>query len=216
MEEIFENIFTDGKKLYTKALIKEENVYGEKRIELYGIEYREWDIYRSKLAVAIKKGIKIMPIKRGAKVLYLGASTGTTVSHVSDIVENGIVFAVEISTKMMHSLMKLAEKRENIIPILADANKPKEYEEIERVDCIFQDVSQKNQAEILIKNAKMFLEKGGYAMLCIKSQSIDVTKDAKKVFKEVEKELEKEFEIIQRFNLEPYDKEHESLLLKKK
>ncbi len=216
MKQIFENIFTDGKKLYTKAMIKGENVYGERKVKENGIEYREWDLYRSKLAVAIKKGIKVMPIKKGAKVLYLGASTGTTVSHVSDIIENGIVFAVEISTKMMHSLMKLAERRENIVPILADANRPEEYEEIGKVDCIFQDVSQKNQAEILIKNAKMFLDKGNYAMLCIKSQSIDVTKDAKEVFKEVEKELESIFTIEQRFSLEPYDKEHEFLLLKKK
>ena len=216
MKEIFENIFTDGKKIYTKSLLKGEKVYGENIIKEKGEEYREWDLYRSKLAVAIKKGIKVMPIKKGSKVLYLGASTGTTVSHVSDIVEKGVVFAVEISTKMMHSLMKLAERRENIVPILADANKPEEYEEIGEVDAIFQDVSQKNQAEILMKNAKKFLPSGKYAMLCIKSQSIDVTKNPEKVFEEVRKELKPIFHIEQSFSLEPYDKEHSFLLLKKK
>ena len=214
MKELFENVFTDGKSLFTKNLDKGKSVYGEKLISINGEEYREWSLKRSKLAVAIKKGISVFPIKKGSTVLYLGASTGTTVSHVSDIVENGVVFAVEISPKMMHSLMKLAERRKNIIPILADANKPEEYEEIKKVDCIFQDVAQKNQDEILIKNAEYFL-KDGYAMLCVKSQSIDVTKSPKEVFKEIENNVSKEFDIVQKFSLEPYDKEHEFLLLKK-
>lgn len=50
------------------------------------VEYRAWNPFRSKLAAAILGGIDQIHIKPGAKVLYLGAASGTTVSHVSDIV----------------------------------------------------------------------------------------------------------------------------------
>ena len=63
-------------------------------------------------------------------------------------------------------------------------------------------------------NAKRFLKKGGIAMLCVKSQSIDVTMDPKKVFAIVEKNLANDFEIIEKFYLEPFDKEHEFLVLR--
>lgn len=50
------------------------------------IEYRAWNPFRSKLAAAILGGVDQIHIKPGCKVLYLGAASGTTVSHVSDIV----------------------------------------------------------------------------------------------------------------------------------
>ncbi len=215
LKEIFEGIYSYKGMLLTKDASPNYNVYGEEKIEIGGKIYRVWNPKRSKLAGAIKKGLKKMPIKKNSKVLYLGASTGTTVSHISDILERGILFAVEISAKMMHSLLKLVEVRENIIPILADANKPKSYEEIGEVDCIYQDVAQKNQAEILIKNSELFLKENGYAMFCVKSQSIDVTTSPKKVFEEVREKIREHFKIEQIINLEPFDKEHEFLLLKK-
>ena len=49
-------------------------------------EYRVWNPFRSKLAAAILGGVDKIHMKPGAKVLYLGAASGTTVSHVSDIV----------------------------------------------------------------------------------------------------------------------------------
>ncbi len=215
MKEIFENVFSKGGSIYTKNLTPGKSVYGERLIVEDGIEYREWNPFRSKLGGAIKKGLSEMPIKKGSDVLYLGASTGTTVSHVSDIVEGGSVYSVEISQKMMQKLLELAELRENIIPILADARKPHEYEEIGKVNVIYQDVAQPDQDRILMINADMFLQGGGYAMLCIKSQSIDVTKKPKEVFEEVKKNLSSMFEVVQSINLEPYDKEHEFVLLRK-
>lgn len=84
-----------------------ESVYGEKRVsvevpvvdgESKKIEYRIWNPFRSKLAASILAGIDNIHIKPGAKVLYLGAASGTSVSHVSDIVgPEGSVFAVEFS-----------------------------------------------------------------------------------------------------------------------
>ena len=50
------------------------------------MEYRAWNPFRSKLAAAILGGIGNIHMEPGCKVLYLGAASGTTVSHVSDIV----------------------------------------------------------------------------------------------------------------------------------
>ena len=215
MREIFPHVYEKYGKLYTKAL-SPVPVYGEKFIEYNGELYREWDVYRSKLAAAIKKGLKRFPITSRSAVLYLGASTGTTVSHVSDIAKDGIIFAVEISAKMMHSLLKVAEERKNIVPILADARHVEEYKDIGSVDVLYQDVAQRDQTDILIKNAKAFLKPKGYAMYCIKSQSIDVKREAKEIFEEEISKLEKHFDILERIRLEPYDKQHLFLLMRKK
>ena len=78
----------------TRNFAPGESVYGEKRITLEEkvgetinkIEYRVWNVFRSKLAASIVNGISEIFIQPGSKVLYLGAASGTTVSHVSDIV----------------------------------------------------------------------------------------------------------------------------------
>ena len=50
-----------------------------------------------------------MPIKISSKVLYLGASTGTTVSHISDIVGlSGLVFAVGRQQGLQENLLKMS------------------------------------------------------------------------------------------------------------
>jgi rRNA 2'-O-methyltransferase fibrillarin len=81
-----------------------ESVYGEKRISVEGanegekIEYRVWNPFRSKLAASVLAGVDNIHIKPGSRVLYLGAASGTSVSHVSDIVgAEGVVYAVEFS-----------------------------------------------------------------------------------------------------------------------
>ncbi len=75
-------------------------------------------------------------------------------SHVSDIVgKNGAIFCVDLSEIAMNKLTKLAEERENIYPILSDAQIIENYKEFleEKVDALFQDISQRNQAEIFAK-----------------------------------------------------------------
>ena len=53
-----------------------------------------------------------MPVKPGARVLYLGAANGTTVSHVSDIVgPTGFVYAVEFSKRSGRDLLEMAKLR---------------------------------------------------------------------------------------------------------
>jgi fibrillarin-like pre-rRNA processing protein len=213
MKEIYQNVYLDERYLYTKALVHGQ-VYGERIVKEKGIEYRNWDPFRSKLAAAMKNGLKTFPFKKDAKVLYLGASTGTTVSHLSDVCTSGEIFAVEVSHHVGKILMELAEKRENIIPIIADARQPKEYEEVGQVDALYQDVAQPDQADILISNAKRFLKQGGIAMIAIKSQSIDVTKDPQVVCAEVVKKLETCFEVVEKIKIEPFDKDHLFVVLK--
>jgi len=184
-------------------------VYKERTVRQGGKELRIWDPFRSKLCGAMKKGLKEFPFSPGSKILYLGASTGTTISHLSDILgPEGEIFAVEIAPQCMKTLIALSERRQNIIPIHADARQPQEYEDVGQVDSIYQDVAQPDQDDILIKNARMFLKKGGIAMLCIKSQSIDVTKRPEEVFKAVVKRLEENFDILEKIKLEPFDKDH--------
>ena len=216
--EIFTIIRGDTKQLATKNLVPGISVYGEKLVEFEGDEYRLWDAHRSKLGAMVLKKFDI-PIAKDSRVLYLGAASGTTVSHVSDIVPEGIVYAVEFSTRTMRDLVQLCDKRPNIIPILADAGKPYLYAHIvETVDVIFQDIAQPNQAEIAALNAKQFLKKDGPLMLAIKARSIDTVVSPKKIFKEEVRKLERDFsvgfEVLKMHELTPYHEDHLGLVAK--
>ena len=115
----------DG-NIATKNLNPGTSVYGEELIQ-EDVEYRIWNPRRSKLAAALLNGLKNLELDDASKVLYLGASTGTTVSHISDIVINGRIYAVEFSPTTAKKLVQLSRQRPNIAPILGDATKPKEY-----------------------------------------------------------------------------------------
>jgi len=208
VKEIFSNIFKKGNELLTKNLTPGKKVYTEKLIYINGVEYRTWDKTKSKLATAIYNDIKKVPLKKGSKVLYLGASTGTTVSHVSDIVEkDGIVYAVEFAARVLKNIIDVAEKRKNIVPILADARKPEDYYWVENVDIVYCDVAQPDQTKLAINNANYFNAK--YIMIAIKSQSIDVTKNPDEIYKqEINLLKERKFKIIDWVKLDPYEKDH--------
>jgi fibrillarin-like pre-rRNA processing protein len=191
------------------------SVYKEKLVRTEGHELRVWDPFRSKLCGAMKKGLKEFPFLEGSKLLYLGASTGTTVSHLSDVLgPKGELFAVEIAPQCMKPLLALSDRRLNIIPIHGDARQPQEYSDVGQVDSLYMDVAQPDQDDIIIKNARMFLKKGGIAMLCVKSQSIDVTKKPDEVFAIVIKKLETVFDILEKIKLEPFDKDHLFLVMR--
>ncbi len=215
----FEGIFwieNEKKKIATINLVPGYAPFGEQLIKHKNVEYRIWEPHRSKWAAAIMKGIKEFPLKKGNKVLYLGAASGQSASYISDIVgDRGKVFCVEISPRVMRELIFVAEKKNNMIPILADATNPSEYEFVGEVDFIFQDVAVKEQVDVLTKNKK-FLKKGGYAMIAIKSRSIDVSAKPSEIFKNIEKELEKHFIIVDKKRLEPYEMDHIVFLLSQK
>lgn len=221
MEEDREVIFwikSEGeKKLATENLVPGNQVYKEKLLTKKGIEYRLWDPFRSKLAASILNGLETFPFKEESTVLYLGASTGTTVSHISDIVGGkGIVFGVEHASRVARDFLdRVASHRNNIVPIIQDARQPKNYFSVYgKVDVVYVDIAQPDQTEIAIANCKMYLKENGYMFLVIKTRSIDVTKSPKKIIENEIKKLETNFEIIQEINLHPYDKDHAIVIAK--
>jgi fibrillarin-like pre-rRNA processing protein len=200
------------KYLATQNLDAGKSVYGEKIIKIDDLEYRIWEPYRSKLAGAILKNLKENPIKESSSVLYLGASTGTTVSHVSDIVGNkGLVFAVEPSVRVAREFLEnVASRRKNIIPILMDARRFLQYYSYYGlVDVVYSDIAQPDQTDIAINNCKCYLKSGGDLIIVIKTRSIDVLTDPRLVTQNEAKKLENnQFQILQIINLEPFDKDH--------
>ncbi|MCR6669513.1 MAG: fibrillarin-like rRNA/tRNA 2'-O-methyltransferase [archaeon YNP-WB-040] len=204
--------FEDGsKRLATVNMVPGVRVYGEQLVSHGGVEFRVWNAFRSKLAAAILKGVSEISVKPGSYVLYLGTSTGTTISHVSDIIgPDGCVFGVEVAPRPFREFMALCEKRRNIVPILSDARTPTAYRSIVPiVDGMYCDVAQPDQAKILIDNARLFLKPNGLAMLAIKARSIDVTLEPSEVYKrEINCLVDGGFEIISVVHLEPYDKDH--------
>lgn len=217
MEEIIEGVFKQSDKLFTENpnSCKGLQVYNEKLIKYEDKELRSWNPYRSKLAAAILNGFKF-EIKTNSKVLYLGAATGTTVSHISDIVKEGLIYAVENSPIAVKLLLKLSEKRKNVIPIFADANHPDRYSLIvSTVDLVYQDISQRNQAEIFIENINSFLKKDGLGIIMVKARSIDVSLKPEKVYDTVSSKLmEYGLKIINKIDLKPYEKDHAAIVVK--
>jgi len=200
------------RRLGTLNLVKGVAVYGEKLVKHKGEEYRLWDPFRSKLAGALENGLSEPPLFNRSKVLYLGASTGTTVSHISDIVGlEGIVFAVESSSRVGRELLQnVASKRENIVPILEDARRPDHYFSIfGMVDVVYCDIAQPDQTEIAIKNCWLYLKPSGTLLLVIKTRSIDVIQDPRRIIAQEAKKLQAyQFIVKQIIKLEPFDKDH--------
>ena len=221
MEEDNQSFFwikSEGeRKLSTENLVPGNQVYKEKLIIKKGIEYRLWDPFRSKLAASIMNGLKHFPFENKTKVLYLGASTGTTVSHISDIVgPSGVVFGVEHASRVARDFLdRVAAYRTNIIPILQDARKPKEYFSVfGKVDIVYVDIAQPDQTKIAMDNCEMFLKKDGYFFLVIKTRSIDVTKSPKRIIEEEIEKIKTDFDILQSIDLHPYDKDHALVVAK--
>lgn len=215
----FSGISKINGKIATVNLVPGERVYGEDLVKIKNVEYRIWDFWRSKPAAAIKNGLKHLPLQKGMNILYLGIANGTTSSHFSDVIgKEGLIYGVEISERPFRELLPTAEKRGNIIPILANARKPEDYEKtvLAKVDLVYEDVASDDQIQILIRNCARFLKPKGYAMIAIKSQSIDVTRPPREIYKECLQELENHFEILDKVELDPYEKCHLFVVLKSK
>ena len=203
--------------ILTKNIAPGESVYNEKRVSVDNkdtgdkTEYRVWNVFRSKLGSAIFNGIQNIYIAPGSKVLYRGASSGTTVSHVADLVgPEGAVYAVEFAKRMGRELVNMAKKRTNVIPIIEDARHPQKYRMlVPMVDVVFADVAQPDQARILGLNAAMFVKNRGHFVLSIKASCIDSTKPPNIVFAhEIEKLKEEKFRPVEKVSLEPFERDH--------
>ena len=213
--EIYQEI--KGKRIYTKSIVK-GTPFSERVVRDGGVDYREFEPRRSKLAAAIVKGAHNIGIRKGDVLLYLGASHGYTCSYLSDVVgEEGLIFGIDPAPRVMRDFVFLAENRKNLVPMLSNANHPEEYvDKVCLVDIVYQDIAQKNQAEIFIKNCKMFLKKDGYGLLAVKARSIDVKRKPKGIFNEIRQELEKEFIVADFKSLEPFQLDHCMIIVKKK
>ncbi len=217
MEEIHINgIYKDKKQLFTKNPkdLLGKKVYNEKIFKKKGEEFRSWNPYRSKLSALLLKKSKIN-IENNYRILYLGAATGTTVSHLSDILTDGYIYAVENSAVSMKKLLKVCEKRKNIIPIFEDAFHFEKYQAIvPKVDFIYQDISQRNQSEIFIGNLERYLKENASGILMVKARSIDVSLKPKKAYEKVCKKLkENKIKILDIVDLKPYEKDHAAITI---
>ncbi|MHA1994273.1 MAG: fibrillarin-like rRNA/tRNA 2'-O-methyltransferase [Candidatus Hodarchaeales archaeon] len=205
-------------RLATRNQVPGTSVYGERLIKANNEEYRLWDPFRSKFAAAYLSGMKLLPQLKGKNILYLGVSTGTTPSHFSDILDDGFIFGVEFSPKVMRKFYRLAEQRPNLIPILADARRPEEYSSyVFDVDLLYQDVSQPEQATIFGRNALEYLKPGGVGIIAIKSQSIDVALEPEEVFSKQMSVLENNFglKVLENSTIDPFEKKHAVMIVKK-
>ena len=211
-------VYHIGKKLFTKnpSSCKNIKVYGENLRSFKGNQYRSWNPFRSKLAAVLSKKEISLPIDPSSSILYLGAATGTTVSHLADMCTNGYIYAVEPSPVAAKTLMNLVQQRTNIIPIIEDANHSDRYVHmLSTVDYIYQDISQRNQADIFARNAQLFLKPGGAGVIMVKARSIDVGMNPSKAFALVKEQLETQgLAILDSIELGPYEKDHAALFIK--
>ncbi len=213
---VFDGVYSIGNRLATLNAAPGKRAYTEELKNVEGKEYRMWNPYRSKLSAAILNGLKNFQFKNSSSVLYIGAATGTTPSHIGDIVPDGVVYCIEMSERNMRELVRMCETRKNMLPILADAMHPETYaDSLDECDIIYQDASAREQAKMLKLNSR-FLKKGGYAYFVIKSQSIDISESPKKILERELAEVSDEFELLERISLEPFDRLHMFAVLRKR
>jgi fibrillarin-like pre-rRNA processing protein len=215
VKEIFPSIYklmNSHEILATRNLTPSITFYGEPIFEVDGAEYRSWNPTRSKLGALIMKKVQAMPIKPGSMVLYLGVASGTTVSHVSDVIgEKGHVWGVDFAPRSMRDLLdRVTRYRVNISPILGDARNPSSYSAlVPLVDVIFADVAQPDQADIIVKNAAYFLKRGGWMMLSVKSRSINVRENPRNVYADQVNVIKNaDYTVHEVITLDPFEKDH--------
>jgi fibrillarin-like pre-rRNA processing protein len=201
----------ENPKLYTRNLTPKSRVYGERLIEYKNIEYREWDPHRSKLAALLLGAPSVDFLKGKSNCLYLGASSGTTISHLSDILSTSVIFGVEFAERSIRQLIQNTSNRLNIIPILGDARFPDRYANsiFTGIDLIYQDIAQPNQSDIAIANCDYYLNKNGILILAIKSQSIDSVQKSEQIYNQEKKTLENAgYNILETINIHKYAANH--------
>jgi len=178
-----------------------EPVYGEATDG----DWRQWDPRRSKLGAMLELGVDT-GLAGGEGVLYLGAASGTTVSHVADFA--GPTYAVEFAARPARDLLDAAEPRGNLFPLLKDARQPSTYAHVvEPVDVIVQDVATRGQAQVALAN-RQFLDADGRLILAVKARSEDVTADPEEVYDEVLDALATGYEVLETRSLEPFHEDH--------
>lgn len=213
----YPGVYTDDGGLFTENLVPGVAVYGERLVKEGGSEFRSWNPRRSKLAALLLTGIKGFLLDASSRVLYLGAGAGTTISHVSDIAANGSVYGVEMAPKAFQKLLVLSEQRRNLVPILSDARRPELYRRlVGEVDVLYQDVAQREQARIYVKNARHYAPKSA-GILMVKARSVDVATHPSRIYRREAGVLQEEgFQVSAIVPLDPYQRDHVALLVRRR
>ena len=217
INKIGENVYQLDNQIATVNLTPGIQVYQEKLLDYEDKQFRLWNPRRSKLAAAIIKGLSIFPFKENSTVLYLGASAGTTPSHISDICTKGRIYCVEFSATMMREFLDVSKNRSNLLALLEDATHPHNYQQlVENVDIIYSDVAQATQTKLFLDNFKLFAKENTIGIIMIKARSIDVTKKPSVIFKEERSKLEQGgLKILEEIKLDPYEKDHIAFICEK-
>ena len=177
-------------------------VYGEPVAD----GWRAWDVRRSKLGAMYDRGMD-PGLENGDGVLYLGAASGTTASHVADVAR--VVYAVEFAARPMRDLVTVAETRPTLIPLLADARNPESYAHVVEadLDLVVQDVATRGQARVARAN-RTFLADDGRLCAVIKARSEDATADPETIFETALSELRETYRILDTERLDPHHTDH--------
>jgi len=168
--------------------------------------WRLWDAGRSKLGAMLELGLDT-GLGGGESVLYLGAASGTTVSHVADFC--GPTYAVEFAPRPARDLVDVATGRRNLFPLLKDARQPSTYAHVveAELDAIIQDVATRGQARVAARN-RQFLRDDGRLLAVVKARSEDVTADPETVFDRVLGDLGETYEVLETTRLDRYHDDH--------
>jgi len=211
----------EGRSLWTRNAVRGISLRGERRKTDSRVEWRAWTASKSKVAAALLRTTKnpsdLLP-ETGSTCLYLGASYGSTVSHIHDHVcgsgnhHRGQIVAVEISPRAMRELSTLSASRPGLVPVLGDARLPSQVAPFMRgkADWIHQDLSIADQAQTFVKMAEAFLREGGTGLLSLKAASERASQgDDDSRFAKAERILEKsELELVERIDLTGLEEQH--------
>ena len=211
----------EGRSLWSRNAVKGVSVRGERRKTNSRVEWRAWNVSKSKVAAALLRTSHspsdLLP-ETGSTCLYLGASYGSTVSHIHDQAcgsENhhgGQVVAVEISPRAMRELSNIASRRMGLVPVLGDARVPSQVAPFMRgkADWIHQDLSIADQAQTFVRMADAFLRSGGTGLLSLKAASERASEgDDDSRFTKAERILkESNLELVERIDLTGLEEQH--------
>ena len=211
----------EGRNIWTRNAVKGISVRKERRKRDGRNEWRLWDPTKSKIAASLLRTrlnpSEIIPLP-GDNCLYLGSSTGGTVSHIHDCVcgsgnhHKGQIIAIDISTRMMRDLVRLSEIRPGIVPVLADARDIKQISPFinKKVDWLHQDLSISDQAKTFVKIAEVFLKNNGIGLLSLKAASERVSDGStENKFEKAQDILENSnLEVIERIDLKGLEEQH--------
>jgi fibrillarin-like pre-rRNA processing protein len=203
--------YSDRTEILTEASGPPPPVYGERWVHSGSRTYRSFEPGRSKLSAGIVHDWEGPLPSEGQRWLYLGAASGTTASHIADLVgPSGRVYALERSPRPFARLLALSERWPNLLPILADARLPRVFGRlVPVVDGIYADIAQPDQVEIVRGNAELFLGGPGAAVvLALKTASMGRDRTAPAHLEIAERELGSALDLARSVRLDPFHKGH--------